>query len=75
MGHARKLESPADDESESELNNALDLLIADFADRRGLDEQTEAVDSDTLRATSRMKAYPFNKTSWAQRVVSWFRKN
>ena len=37
MGQAPKLESPADDESE--LRDAMDVLIADFADRRGLDEQ------------------------------------
>ncbi len=106
MGQAPKLESPADDESE--LRDAMDVLIADFADRQGLDEQvvsdipesgshdddrddmddaektmdeylsrlaqqTETLDSDTLRSTSRIKIYPFDKTSWAQRVLSWFR--
>ncbi len=108
--HARKLEPPADDESE--LRDAMGVLIADFADRRGLDEQvvsdipesgshdddpddmddtddtektmdeylsrlvqeTETVDSDTLLATSRMKAYPFDKTRWTQRVLSWIRR-
>ncbi len=99
MGHAPKLEPPVDDESKSELNDALDLLIAEFADRRGLDEEagpyddgpddtgktmdehlsrlvqeTETVDSDTLLATSRMKAYPFDKTRWTQRVLSWIRR-
>ena len=39
MGHARKLELPTDDELESEFRDALDLLIAYFAARRGLDEQ------------------------------------
>ncbi len=105
MGRARKLEPPADDESE--LRDAMDILIADFADRRGLDEQvvsdipesgshdddgddtektmdehlsrlaqqTETVDSDTLRGTSRMKAYRFIKPSWTQRVLRWFTKS
>ncbi len=36
--------------------------------------ETETIESDTLRATSRMKAYPIIKTSWAQRVLSWFKK-
>jgi hypothetical protein len=105
MGQAPKLESPADDDSE--LRDAMDVLIADFVDRRVFDEQvvsdipesgsddddrddsektmnehlsrlvreTETVDSDTLRATSRMKAYPFDKTSWTQRVLSWIRRD
>ena len=105
MGHGRNLESPADDDSE--LRGAMDVLIADFVDRRVFDEQvvsdipesgshdddrgdadktmdehlsrlvqeTGTVDSDTLRATSRMKAYPFNKTSWTQRALSWFRRS
>ncbi len=104
MGHSPKLEPPADDESE--LRDAMDVLITDFADRRGLDEQvvsdipesgshdddgddtektldehlsrlaqqTETLDSDTLRATSRIKIHPFNKTRWTQRVLSWFRR-
>ena len=107
MGHVRKLESPADDDSE--LRDAMDVLIADFADRRGLDEQvvsdipesgshdddrddmddaektmdehlsrlvqeTETIDSETLLATSRIKRSPFVKTSWTQRVLSWFRR-
>ncbi len=110
MGHAPKLEPPADDESESELHDAMDLLIADFAARRVFDEQvvsdipesgshdddrddmddtektmdeyfsrlaqqTETLDSDTLRATSRIKIHPFDKTSWTQRVLSWFRRD
>ncbi len=102
MGHSPKLEPPADDESE--LRDAMGVLIADFADRRGLDEQvvsdildsrsddddgddtektmdeylsrlvqeTETINSDTLRATSRIKIHPFDKTSWTQRVLSWF---
>ena len=37
MGQAPKLESPADDESE--LRDAMDLLIDDFADRQVFDEQ------------------------------------
>ena len=108
MGRARKLEPPADDESE--LRDAMDVLIADFADRQGLDEQavsdipesgshdddrddmddaektmdehlsrlaqqTETINSDTLRGTSRMKAYRFDKASWTQRVLSWIRRD
>ena len=108
MGHSPKLEPPADDESE--LRDAMGVLIADFADRRGLDEQvvsdipesdsydddpddmdntektmdeclsrllqeTETINSDTLRGTSRMKAYRFDKASWTQRVLSWIRRD
>ena len=108
MGRARELEPHADDESE--LRDAMGVLIADFADRRGLDEQvvsdipesgshdddrddmddaektmdehlsrlvqeTETIDSETLLATSRIKRYPFVKTSWTQRVVSWIRRD
>ncbi len=105
MGHSPKLEPPADDESE--LRDAMDVLIADFADRQGLDEQvvsdipdsrsddddrddtektmdehlsrlvqeTETIDSETLLATSRIKRSPFVKTSWTQRVLSWFRRD
>ena len=108
MGHAPKLEPPANDESE--LRDAMGVLIADFADRRGLDEQvvsdipesdsydddpddmdntektmdeclsrllqeTETINSDTLRGTSRMKAYRFDKASWTQRVLSWIRRD
>ncbi len=39
IGHARKLEPPADDASASGLRDALDLSIADPADRQILDEQ------------------------------------
>ena len=80
MGHASKLEPPADDTSESRLRDAMDLLIADFADRQVFDEQarlvqeTETLDSDTLRATSRIKIHPFDKTSWTKRVLSRFRR-
>ncbi len=37
---------------------------------------TEAIDSDILQATGRMKAYPSVKTrvSWTQRVLGWFRR-
>ena len=78
MGQAPKLESPADDESE--LRDAMDLLIDDFADRQVFDEQarlereTETIDSETLLATSRIKRSPFVKTSWTQRVLGWFRR-
>ena len=93
--------------STSKLHHALDLSIADPADRQILDEQvvsdilkyrsddddaddteqtvdeylsrvaqqTETVDSNTLRGTSRMKAYRFDKASWTQRVLSWFRRD
>ncbi len=88
MGHARKLEPPAEDESESGLRDALDLLIADDDDPDDMDDteetlveylsqlvrETETVDSDTLGATSRMRAYPLNKTSWTQRVLRWFKR-
>ncbi len=85
MGHARKLEPPAEDESESGLRDALDLLIVDDDDPDDTEEtlveylsqlvrETETVDSDILGATSRMKAYPLNKTSWAQRVLRWFKR-
>ncbi len=40
-----------------------------------LQQQTETVDSDTLRATSRIKIHPFNKTSWTQRVLNWSRRD
>ena len=102
MGHARKLESPADDDSE--LRDAMDVLVADFANRWVFDEpesgsydddrddmddaektmdehlsrlvqETETIDSETLLATSRIKRYPFVKTSWTQRVVSWIRRD
>ncbi len=109
MGRARELESPADDESESGLRDALDFSIADPADSPTLDDQTvsdilesgsydddsddmddaektmdehlsrlvqetETIDSETLLATSRIKRSPFVKTSWTQRVLSWFRR-
>ncbi len=80
MGHAPKLEPPADDTSASSLRDAMDLLIDDFADRQVFDEQarlereTETIDSETLLATSRIKRSPFVKTSWTQRVLSWFRR-
>jgi hypothetical protein len=111
MGHAPKLEPPADDASAdasaSRLRDSIDLLVSDFAARQVFDEQalsdipesgshdddpdnmddtektmdeylsrlvqeTETINSDTLRATSRIKIHPFDKTSWTQRVLSWF---
>ncbi len=39
IGHARKLEPPADDASASGLRDALDLSITDPADRQILDDQ------------------------------------
>ena len=37
--------------------------------------RAETIDSDTLLDTSRMKVYPVAKTSWTQRVLSWFRRD
>ncbi len=70
--------------STSKLGHALDFSLADPADRQILDEQvvsdilaqqTEALDSDTLRATSRMKIHASDKASWTQRVLSWIRRD
>ena len=39
------------------------------------ERETETIDSETLLATSRIKRSPFVKTSWTQRVLSWFRRD
>ncbi len=114
MGHAPKLERPADDASAdasaSRTRDAIDLLVSDFTARQVFDEQvvsdipepdsydddpdvmdntektmdeclsrllqeTETINSDTLRGTSRMKAYRSDKASWTQRALSWIRRD
>ena len=39
-----------------------------------LEQEVETIHSDTLRGTSRMQRSPTVKTSWMQRVLSWFRR-
>ncbi len=63
------LESHSDDDDGDDTEKTRDEYLSRLA------QQTETLDSDTLRATSRIKIHPFDKTSWAQRVLSWFRKN
>ncbi len=63
------LESRSDDDDGDETEKTMDEYLSRLA------QQPETVDSNTLRGTSRMKAYRFDKASWTQRVLSWFRKN
>ena len=59
-----------------ELTNTPKMREAIIQFRRETEErETETIDSETLLATSRIKRYPFDKTSWTQRVLSWFRRN
>ncbi len=37
--------------------------------------EQETIDTDTLRGTSRMKAYRLIKPRWTQRVLRWFTKS
>ncbi len=50
------------DDTEKTMDEYLSRLV----------QETETINSDTLRATSRIKIHPFDKTSWTQRVLSWF---
>ena len=59
------LDSRSDDDDGDDTEKTMDEYISRLA------QQTETLDSDTLRATSRIKIHPFNKTSWTQRVLSW----
>ena len=37
--------------------------------------QRATEDPESFEATAEVKTYPFVKTSWAQRVLGWFKKN
>jgi len=59
-----------------ELTNTPKMREAIIQLRRETEErQTETIDSETLLATSRIKRSPFVKTSWTQRVLSWFKRS
>ncbi len=47
-----------------------DLEVTDYKPA----SKTEPISSDIFEATSRMKAYSFDKPSRTQRVLSWFRR-
>lgn len=53
------------DDAEKTMDEHLSRLV----------QETETIDSETLLATSRIKRSPFVKTSWTQRVLSWFRRD
>ena len=59
----------SDDDDADDTEQTVDEYLSRLA------QQTETVDSNTLRGTSRMKAYRFDKASWTQRVLSWFRRD
>ena len=61
------LDSRSDDDDGDDTEKTMDEYLSRLA------QQTETLDSDTLRATSRIKIHSFDKTSWTQRVLSWFR--
>ncbi len=63
------LDSRSDDDDGDDTEKTMDEYFSRLA------QQTETLDSDTLRATSRIKIHPFDKTSWTRRVLGWFRKN
>ncbi len=46
-----------------------DLEVTDYKPA----SKTEPISSDIFEATRRMKAYSFDRPSWTQRVLSWFR--
>lgn len=46
-----------------------DLEVAEYKPR----STTESVNSDIFEATSRMKAYSFDKPTWTQRASKWLR--
>ena len=58
----------SDDDDADDTEQTVDEYLSRLA------QQTETVDSNTLRGTSRMKAYRFDKASWTQRVLSWIRR-
>ena len=57
----------SDDDDRDDTEQTVDEYLSRLA------QQTETINSDSLRGTSRMKAYRFDKTSWTQRVLSWIR--
>ena len=67
------------DTSVQDSDSTVIIRRIDFANwlERKLEAETgiEHIDSDTLQATSQMKVYVFGKTSWTQRVLSWFRND
>ncbi len=62
------LESRSDDNDGDDTEKTKDEYLFRLA------QQTETLDSDSLRATSRIKIHPFDKTSWTHRVLSWIRR-
>ena len=57
------------------MREAIIQFRRETEEREAEERETETIDSETLLATSRIKRYPFDKTSWTQRVLSWFKRD
>ncbi len=60
------------DTSVSDGDTTRNLNMSEYISR--LKREMETIDSEILLATSRIKRSPSVKTSWTQRVLSWFRR-
>ena len=65
-------ESGSHDDDRDDAEKTMDTMDEHLS---RLVQETETIDSETLLATSRIKRSPFVKTSWTQRVLSWFRRD
>jgi len=57
----------------SDGDTTRNLNMSEYISR--LKREMETIDSEIFLATSRIKRSPSVKTSWTQRVLSWFRSN
>ncbi len=68
MNDQDKTDEPDTSESFEELTNKLKVGDAITL----MERETE--EPDATGGTTRMKSYAFARTSWTQRVLSWFRR-